>query len=113
MNSRRLLYPGLLIAALMVAACGPEARPEPAAAPTMPMPTDTPTRMPIDTPTPMSSTDTPAPTATAEVPPPTLSEAEGLATSEGEVPMGFTEDGAPYRGNPNAPVTLVEHSEFQ
>jgi len=30
-----------------------------------------------------------------------------------EVPMGFTEDGASYRGNPNAPVTLVEHSEFQ
>jgi len=45
---------------------------------------------------------TPEPTAT-----PTL------AVSEGEVPMGFTEEGAPYRGNPDAPVTLVEHSEFQ
>jgi ABC-type uncharacterized transport system auxiliary subunit len=29
------------------------------------------------------------------------------------VPTGFTEDGLPYRGDPNAPVTLYEHSEFQ
>jgi len=68
MNPKRFLYPGLLIAALMVAACSPKA-----------------------TPTPLPPTDTPAP----------------------EVPMGFTEEGAPYRGNPDAPVTLVEHSEFQ
>jgi hypothetical protein len=32
---------------------------------------------------------------------------------QGQVPMGFTEDGVPYRGDPNAPVTLAEHSEFQ
>jgi hypothetical protein len=49
-------------------------------------------------------TDSPAPTATS-VPTP--------ATSEGEVPMGFTAEGSPYRGNPNAPITLAEHSEFQ
>lgn len=74
MNPKRFLYPGLLMAALIVAACGPEA-----------------------TPTLLPPTDTPEPTA----------------TSEGQVPMGFTEEGAPYRGNPDAPVTLVEHSEFQ
>lgn len=68
MNPKRFLYPGLLITALMVAACGPEA-----------------------TPTPSPPTDTPEP----------------------GMPMGFTEEGAPYRGNPDAPVTLVEHSEFQ
>jgi hypothetical protein len=38
--------------------------------------------------------------------------AEPTAQPEG-VPMGFTEDGLPYRGDPNAPVTLYEHSEFQ
>ena len=81
MNPKRFLYLGLLIAALMVAACGPTATPEPTA-----------------TPTPVPPTDTPEPKATSE---------------EGEVPMGFTEEGAPYRGNPDAPVTLVEHSEFQ
>ena len=49
---------------------------------------------------------TPEPTATPTLLPPT-------DTPEPEVPTGFTEEGAPYRGNPEAPVTLVEHSEFQ
>ena len=90
MNPKRFLYPGLLIAALIVAACGPEA-----------------------TPTPLPPTDTPAPTATTEVPTPVPSKTEGPVQSKAKVPMGFTEEGAPYRGNPNAPVTLVEYSEFQ
>jgi len=87
MNPKRFLYLGLLIAALIVASCAPAPAPEPTAKPT-----------------PLPPTDTPAPMATS-VPTP--------ATSEGEVPVGFTEDGLPYRGNPNAPVTLAEHSEFQ
>jgi protein-disulfide isomerase len=73
MNSKRVVYVWLLIAALSVAAC--------------------------------SSAVTPKPTATL---PPTATP----TVSGGEVPMGFTEDGAPYRGNPDAPVTLVEYSEF-
>jgi len=87
MNPRRFLYLGLLIAALTGASCAHASAPEPTAKPT-----------------PLPPTDTPAPTAT-NVPTP--------ATSEGEVPTGFTEDGLPYRGNPDAPVTLSEHSEFQ
>jgi hypothetical protein len=47
-----------------------------------------------------TAASTPRPTATAT-----------LGTNQ--VPVGFTEDGLPYRGNPNALVTLVEHSEFQ
>ena len=84
MNLKRFLYVGLLIAAMTVAACSPQATPEPTA-------------------TPLPPTDTPA---TTEVLIPSIS-------GSGEVPMGFTEEGSPYRGNPDAPVTLVEHTEFQ
>jgi PBP1b-binding outer membrane lipoprotein LpoB len=93
MKLKRFLYAGLLIVALIVAACSPQATPEP-------------TAKPEPTATPVPPTDTPAPAATMEVTIPSIS-------TSGEVPMGFTEDGSPYRGYPDAPVTLVEHSEFQ
>ncbi|MFQ5814555.1 MAG: hypothetical protein ACE5I2_15355 [Anaerolineae bacterium] len=86
MNTKRFLYLGLLIAALIVAACSPQATPEPTA-------------------TPLPPTDTPKPTATTAVLIPSI--------SDGEVAMGLTEDGAPYRGNPDAPVTLLEYADFQ
>jgi len=105
MNSKRFLYPGLFITILMVAACSPGATPESVVVPTAPMPTEAPI--------PISPTDTPAPTAIAQVPTPSLSEAKGPGISEAEVPAGFTEDSAPYRGNPSAPVALVEYSDFQ
>jgi len=47
-----------------------------------------------------SPTATPSPTAAPTAKP------EGI-------PTGFTDDGLPFRGDPNAPVTLYEHSEFQ
>jgi len=49
----------------------------------------------------VSPADTPA-TAAATV-----------APDAGGVAMGFTEDGLPYRGDPDAPVTLYEYSDFQ
>jgi hypothetical protein len=55
----------------------------------------------------------PTTTATTEVLTPVLTKTEVPTVSGNEVPVGFTEEGAPYRGNPDAPVTLVEHSEFQ
>ena len=87
MNLKRFLYLGLLIAVLIVTACSPQATSEPTA-------------------TSVPPTDTPKPAATTEVLIPSIS-------GSGEVPTGFTEDGAPYIGHPDAPVTLVEHSEFQ
>jgi len=85
-NTKYLFYLGLLIAALIVAACSPQATPEPTAIPLPP-------------------TDTPAPAATTA--------ALGPTGRGGEVSMGFTEEGSPYRGNPDAPVTLLEYSDFQ
>ena len=29
------------------------------------------------------------------------------------LPVGFTPEGFPFRGDPNAPVTMVEYSDFQ
>ena len=38
----------------------------------------------------------------------------GSAESDGEgLPVGFTEDGHPYRGDPNAPVVIQEYSDYQ
>ena len=93
MNPKRFLYLGLLIAALIVSACSPQATPEP-------------TATPKPTAKPLSPTDTPAPSATTEVILPSIS-------GSGEVAMGFTEEGSPYRGNPDAPVTLLEYSDYQ
>ena len=87
MNLRRFLCLGLLIAAVIVSACSPQATAEPTA-------------------TTLRPTDTPKPAATTEVLIPSIS-------TSGEVPMGFTERGAPYRGNPDAPVTLLEDSDYQ
>jgi hypothetical protein len=93
MNLKRFAYLGLLVAILMVSACSPQASPSP-------------TATPEPTATPVPPTDTPKPAATTEVLIPSIS-------TSGEVPMGFTEEGAPYRGNPDASVTLLEYSDYQ
>ena len=87
---RHALYMGLLIAILVVAGC---TSPQPTAAPA--------TAKPADTPAPEVATATLAP------------EVATVAPIAGEIAMGFTEDGLPYRGDPNAPVTLYEYSDFQ
>ncbi len=50
---------------------------------------------------------TPEAAATVAEPKPIPSE-----TFDG-MPVGFTEEGFPFRGDPNAPVTMVEYSDFQ
>src|SRR5256885_5196475 len=37
--------------------------------------------------------------------------APGVETYQ-DIPVGFTADGYPFRGDPNAPLTLVEYSDF-
>ena len=49
--------------------------------------------------------ETAATTATAALPMPT-------ETHNG-IPVGFTAEGFPFRGDPNAPVTMIEYSDFQ
>ncbi|MFQ5398370.1 MAG: thioredoxin domain-containing protein [Anaerolineae bacterium] len=45
---------------------------------------------------------------------PTLAiNAQATAVDASGVPVGFTEDGRPYRGNPDAPVVIEEFSDFQ
>lgn len=83
MAFRRFLYSGLLMAVLLASACDSPA---------------------------------PGPTATATIRPtvavPTATSIDATPAVTGEVKMGFTEDGAPYQGDPNAPVTLLEFSEY-
>ncbi len=38
-------------------------------------------------------------------------EVEAVETYQGS-PVGFTADGHPFRGNPNAPLTLIEYSDY-
>lgn len=88
---RLLLVLAVLLLALVFAACGPS------------------------TPPPPLSTSTPAAVA------PGTSAPDALATNSApqpgskltNLPVGVDADGNFYRGDPNAPVKLVEFSEFQ
>ena len=52
-----------------------------------------------------------APAATSR-PDMTITEA-AIETDAKGLPVGFTDDGRPYRGNPHAPVIIEEFSDFQ
>lgn len=49
---------------------------------------------------------------TAPSTPLVLSQAAGEVDANG-IPVGFTEEGRPYRGNPDAPVVIEEYSDYQ
>ncbi len=55
-----------------------------------------------------------SPTVTLTVPEPSESAPESDATvlAPAGLEVGFTEEGYPYRGSPNAPVTLIEYSDY-
>lgn len=77
--------------------------------------TTTSTAAPISTPTlatlpdaTIDVTATPLPTALSTALPYTLA----ASTFEG-IPQGLTHDGFPFLGQPDAPVTLIDYSDFQ
>ena len=87
-NTKRFLYFGLVMVALMiVTACSPQAAPQ-------------------STATLLPPTNIPSPLAASEALVPSNNRSA-------EVAMGLTENGAPYRGDVNAPVTLLEYTDFQ
>jgi len=91
-----ILSLALLLMALIVAACMPATPVEPGrAAPTAVQPTAQPA---------------PATVKAGPVAPTTAAAKPGKAA---EVPMGVDADGNFYRGDPKAPVKLVEFSDFQ
>src|SRR5690606_21901128 len=71
---------------------------------------------------PAAATEPPAAEAeTAEdeptaAPDPAAAELLSPAVAEDEsykgLPVGFTEDGKPYRGDPDAPIVMIEYSDF-
>jgi protein-disulfide isomerase len=57
-----------------------------------------------------------ADTAAADAAAPTVTPSAGPAVVSGEwegMPVGFTAEGFPFRGDPNAPITIVEFSDFE
>lgn len=69
-------------------------------------------------------TDTTAVTETTTLTATDTATATGATTTTGaaalapegtykDIPVGFTEDGYPYRGEPDAPITLYEYSDYQ
>jgi protein-disulfide isomerase len=94
---RRLaLVAALILAASLLAACVVPASPAPAAPPTSAF--EEPTQAPLPTATTAAEPATATPAATG---------------SDAEMPTGVTAEGYFYRGNPDAPVTMVEWSDFE
>jgi hypothetical protein len=83
MKPRLALYVVLLVALSLGGACSKTATPEA----TVP-----------------AGSDTPVATAGSEEKTP--------ETPSGEIPMGYTPEGSAYRGDPDAPVTVYEFSDF-
>lgn len=95
---RRLTAVTLLLFLLALAACGPSAAP--VARETAPAVSAAPTRANLFGPL-ENAANRPA------------SSADGGERDANGIPVGFTADGRPYRGNPDAPIVLEEFSDFE
>lgn len=97
-TQRRLTAVTLLLLLLVLAACGPSAAP--VARETAPAVSAAPTRANLFGPL-ENAANLPA------------SSADGGERDANGLPVGFTADGRPYRGNPDAPIVLEEFSDFE
>lgn len=66
----------------------------------------------VETPATQPGPEQPAATVPATEAPAPGQETPGQETLDG-IPVGFTADGYPYRGNPDAAVTVYEYSDYQ
>jgi len=97
--ARRWAIAVLLLFVVILAACVAQTVTAPGAA-TTDAAAPTPTTVPVDDPTPASTS---------------LSGGAALPSDETYkgLPVGFTEEGLLYRGAPDAPIVMVEYSDFQ
>ena len=118
MTSPRLLSTTLLACLLLITACGPAAPEQPAASENvapMAVVEATATSIPIEPPAP-TATSEPAPAA-VEPTATTQPVAEPAPTNTPEPEADWTQtaslvDGLYVRGNPNAPIRLIDYSDF-
>jgi protein-disulfide isomerase len=118
-SARRRLWPVLAVLLGLIVAAACVAPGEQAPGGTVPAPTTAadaaeeagaaPTAAPAEEPAAQNQAAETAPDpAAAEL----LSPALPSDASYKGLPVGFTEDGLPYRGDPNAPIVIIEYSDF-
>jgi hypothetical protein len=103
---------------LLLTACGVAPLPSPTNTPSLPTPMATPTEAVPTIGAPMTAIPavSPEPTVTLVVPTvgPVAPKSEGLSTPTANgYQEGFTDYGAPFQGNPKAPVVMEEFSSYQ
>lgn len=94
---RQLLLTTLLLMVVALAACGPTAGPSAG----------------DDAAVPFVGQTTPAGSPLQTTPAAVSSSTDGGEVDANGIPVGFTEDGAPYRGRLDAPVRMVAFSDYQ
>lgn len=112
MNRYLVSIVGTLVLALVMAGCNPVSPPadragEPAGAPTLPAPEE-----PADEAEPGETSATDSTVAEAPATLPQISTPSTGETYRG-LPVGFTDDGRVYRGDIDAPLVLIEFSDYQ
>lgn len=97
-----------IVLVLLIAACTGPIVPEGALEPVAEEPVAAPTEV-------AAEEDAPVPAANPAPDVPTLQLAAAIPSDETYkgIPVGFTEDGLPYRGSPDAPIVMLEYSDYQ